>query len=121
MPLTANTPLGAFTNQTVAAINAALAQAGLAATTGNVFYLDPVNGLDTNDGASPNAVQLSGGHGPVQTLQAGYNLLRNGYNDVLVLIGNGQSSGSARITSFTWSKNAAHLVGVCAPSAVSQR
>ncbi len=120
-PLPATTPLGAFTNQTVAAINAALAQAGLAATTGNVYYVDPVNGLDTNDGLTAQAPQLSGGHGPVQTIQGGYNLLRSGYNDVLVLIGNGQASGSARITSFTWSKNAAHLVGVCAPSAVSQR
>lgn len=121
MPLPANTPVGAFTNLTIGAINAALAQAGLAATTGNVYYCDPVNGLDTNDGQTPNAVQLSGGHGPVQSLQAGYNLLRSGFNDVLVLIGNGASTGSARITTFTWSKNAAHLIGVCAPSAISQR
>jgi pectin methylesterase-like acyl-CoA thioesterase len=119
MPLPLTTPLGAFTNLTVAAINAALAQAGLAATTGNVFYLDPANGLDTNDGQTP--ATTPGGHGPVATLAAGYALLRSGYNDVLVLIGNGAASGSARITSFTWAKNAAHLVGVCAPSALSQR
>jgi hypothetical protein len=118
--LSPTTPLGAFTNLTVAAINAALGQAGFG-TTGNVYYCDPVNGLDTNDGQTPNAVQLSGGHGPVQTLAAGYNFLRSGYNDVLVLIGNGQSSGSARITTLTWSKNAAHLLGICAPSAISQR
>ena len=105
---------------TIAAINAALAQAGLAATTGNVFYLDPANGLDTNDGQTP--ATTPGGHGPVQTLQAGYNLLRSGYNDVLVLIGNGASTGSARLSAtFTWAKNAAHLIGVCAPSAISQR
>jgi len=122
MPLSLTTPLGAFTNQTVASINAALAQAGLAATTGNVYYVDPVNGLDTNDGQTPNSLAVPSGHGPVQTLQAGYNLLRNGYNDVLVLIGNGQASGSARLAAgFTWAKNAAHLVGVCAPSAISQR
>lgn len=122
MPLPANTPVGAFTNLTIAAINQALAQAGLAATTGNVYYCDPVNGLDTNDGQTPQSAQLSGGHGPVQTLGAGYNLLRNGFNDVLVLIGNGQSTGSARLSqAFVWSKNAAHLIGVCAPSAVSQR
>lgn len=122
MPLSPSTPVGAFTNLTIAAINAALAQAGLAATTGNVYYCDPVNGLDTNDGQTPQAAQLSGGHGPVQTLQAGYNLLRSGYNDVLILIGNGTSTGSARLAAtFTWSKNAAHLIGVCAPSAISQR
>lgn len=118
--LSPSTPLGAFTPSTVAAINAALAQAGLAATTGNVFYLDPVNGLDTFDGSVPARIG-STSQGPVQTLQAGYNLLRSGFNDVLVLIGNGAASGSARITTFTWAKNAAHLLGVCAPSAISQR
>lgn len=118
--LSPSTPVGAFTNVTIAAINAALAQAGLAATTGNVYYCDPVNGLDTNDGQTP--ATTPGGHGPVQSLGAGYALLRSGFNDVLVLIGNGTSSGSARLAAgFTWSKNAAHLIGVCAPSAVSQR
>lgn len=120
--LPSTTPVGAFTNLTIAAINQALLQAGLASTTGNVFYCDPVNGLDTNDGQSPTAPQLPGGHGPVQTLGAGYALLRSGYNDVLVLIGNGTSTGSARLhASFTWAKNAAHLIGICAPSAISQR
>lgn len=120
MPLALSTPLGAVTPSTLAAINTALAQAGLAATTGNVVYCDPVNGLDTNDGLTPSTTP--GGHGPVMTLGAGYNLLRNGFNDVLVLIGNGQASGSARLAAgFVWSKNAAHLIGVCAPSAVSQR
>lgn len=110
-PLATSTPLGAFTNQTVAAINSALAQAGLAATTGNVFYCDPVNGLDTNNGQSP--IVVPGGQGPVKTLGAGYNLLRSGFNDVLVLMGNGATSGSARLSAgFIWAKNAAHLVGV---------
>ncbi len=112
-------PFGAYTPQAAAAIQAALTQAGLVATTGNVFYCDPANGLDTNDGQTPTTTP--GGHGPVATLAAGYALLRSGYNDTLVLIGNGQASGSARITSFTWAKNAAHLIGVCAPSALSQR
>lgn len=119
MSLDPSTPVGAFTNKTIALINAALAQAGFG-TTGNVFYCDPVNGLDTNNGqlAASNGVA---GQGPVATLAAGYALLRSGFNDVLVLIGNGQATGSARITTFTWAKNAAHLFGVCAPSAISQR
>lgn len=119
MPLSPTTPTGAFTAQTIAAINAALLQAGFSST-GNVFYCDPVNGLDTNNGQIPASAGVAG-VGPVQSLAAGYALLRSGYNDVLVLIGNGQASGSARIATFTWSKNAAHLFGVCAPSAVSQR
>ena len=57
----------------------------------------------------------------IKTLAAGYAFLRSGYNDVLVLIGNGAATGSARIAMFTWAKNAAHLIGVCAPSAISQR
>ncbi len=119
MPLSPNTPTGAFTSLTIAAINAALLQAGFSST-GNVLYCDPVNGLDTNNGQVPASAGVPG-TGPVATLAAGYALLRNGFNDVLILIGNGQASGSARIATFTWSKNAAHLVGICAPSAVSQR
>lgn len=110
---------GAFTQQTAQLIAAAIAAAGFG-TTGKIYYCDPVNGLDTNNGQLPYNSGAAG-QGPVATLAAGYALLRSGYNDVLVLIGNGQSTGSARITTFTWSKNAAHLFGVCAPSQVSQR
>lgn len=118
--LSPSTPTGAFTSQTISAINAALVQAGLAATTGNVFYLDPKNGLDTNDGQTP--ATTPGGHGPVKTLAAGYALLRSGYNDVLVLIGDGTTAATARLSAgFTWSKNAAHLIGVCSPTLFSQR
>jgi hypothetical protein len=118
--LSPSTPVGAFTNLTIPTINAALVQAGLAGTTGNVFYCDPVNGLDTNDGQTP--ATIPGGHGPVQTLGAGYNLLRSGFNDVLILLSNGTSTGSARLhATFTWAKNAAHLIGVCAPTPISQR
>lgn len=113
------TNFGAFTIQAAQQIQQAIAQAGFG-TTGKIYYCDPVNGLDTNNGQLAATVPGTQ-NGPVATLQAGYNLLRNGFNDVLVLIGNGQASGSARITSFTWSKNAAHLIGICAPSAVSQR
>jgi hypothetical protein len=114
------TQFGAFTPAAASLIQSAISQAGIG-TSGKVYYCDPVNGLDTFDGTL--AARVPGtSQGPVQTLGAGYNLLRNGFNDVLVLIGNGQSSGSARLAAtFTWAKNAAHLIGVCAPSAVSQR
>ena len=107
------TQFGTFQLQTAQLIQTAIQQAGLGVT-GNIYYCDPVNGGDANSGTTPNNA--------VQSLSAGYNLLRSGFNDALVLIGNGQSTGSARISAtFTWSKNAAHLFGVCAPSAVSQR
>ena len=110
---------GAFTIQAAQLIQNAINQRGFGVT-GNVYYCDPVNGLDTNNGQLPASGGVAG-QGPVATLAAGYALLRSGFNDALVLIGNGQSTGSARITTFTWSKNAAHLFGICAPSAVSQR
>lgn len=104
---------GAFTIQTAAAIQAALQRIGLG-TTGNVYYLNPANGNDNGPGTTPATA--------FQTLAAGYAALASGNNDVLVLIGNGTSTGSARLAAgFTWAKNAAHLIGVCAPSAVSQR
>ncbi len=110
---------GAFTIQAAQLIQAAIAKAGFG-TTGNTFYCDPVNGLDTNNGQL--AATIPGtSQGPVQSLLAGYNLLRSGFNDVLVLIGNGAATGSARIASFTWAKNAAHLFGICSPSWISQR
>src|SRR5713101_3436595 len=114
------TQFGTFNPSTAQLIQNAINEAGLG-TTGNVCYCDPVNGLDTNNVQLPSTVTGTT-QGLVKTLNAGYNLLRNGFNDVLVLIGNGQASGSARLSAgFTWAKNAAHLIGVCAPSAVSQR
>ena len=105
--------LGPLTYAGALAIQQAVAAMGVG-TSGNVYYCDPVNGLDVNYGTSP---QQS-----VQTLPAGYALLKSGNNDVLVLEGNGASGGSARISAnFTWAKDACHLIGICSPSMVSQR
>lgn len=104
--------LGVIDLPNALALQASINAAGIG-TTGNIFYLDPVNGNDGNLGNTPSTA--------VQTLAAGYALLVSGHNDVLVLIGNGASSGSARITTFTWAKSAAHLIGICAPSSLSQR
>ena len=104
--------MGALSYTNAQIIQSAIARSGLGMT-GNIYYLDPVNGLDGNAGNLPSSA--------VQTLAAGYALLTSGNNDVLVLIGNGASTASARITSFTWAKSACHLIGVCAPSAISQR
>lgn len=104
--------LGALDLASAKAIQSYVNRLGLG-TTGNIYYLDPVNGLDTNDGSSPAKA--------VQTLAQGYALLVSGNNDVLVLIGNGAASGSCRITTFTWAKSACHLIGICSPSQISQR
>lgn len=107
------TQVGAFTNATQSIINNLL-QNTIGVTTGNVYYLDPVNGLDTNSGLATNQA--------VQSLSAAYGLCTSGNNDVVVLMGNGLASGSARISSgFTWSKNATHLLGVCSGTRFSPR
>ena len=114
-------PFGAYTPQAAAAIQQQIANAGFG-TTGNIYYLDPLNGIDGNSGATPYGIPGQTGTGAVKTLAAGYALLREGKNDVLVLIGNGLTTATARLTaSFTWSKNAAHFVGICSGSWVSQR
>jgi hypothetical protein len=116
----ANMPLGVLGTAAQQAIQQALNNIATGAT-GSVFYLDPVNGSDSNNGLAAQAGSPGSGIGPVQSLAAGYALLVDGHNDTLVLIGNGASTGSARITTFTWKKSATRLIGVCAPSAVSQR
>jgi hypothetical protein len=95
--------------------------------TGRWFFVDPTSGTDGNSGRSPDRA--------LKTLYAAHALMRDGYNDVCVLIGNGQASGSARLSTalaqavspaatsgtLNWSKSAAHLIGTSAPTRVSQR
>ena len=95
--------------------------------TGTWWFVDPVNGLDGNAGTSPGQA--------LQSLYRAVSLAGNGTNDVVVLIGNGQSSGTARLSlaaaqavnssaasgTLNWNKNALHLIGVAAPSRVGQR
>jgi len=110
---------GVFTRADIDAIYASIAAIQW---TGNTYYLDPVNGLDTNNGLYPASLLGQAGNGPVKTLAAAYALLVSGNNDTIVLIGNGASSGTARVeASFTWSKNACRLIGIAAPSVYSQR
>jgi hypothetical protein len=94
--------------------------------TGNYFFVDPVNGADGNEGS----VEL-----PLKTLYGALAKCTAGNNDVVVLIGNGSASGSARLSTalaqeinpaatagtLNWNKDATHLIGVCAPTAVAQR
>lgn len=103
-----------------------MGMSGLPLTTGNVIFVDPVNGNDGNIGSADQ---------PMQTLYGGHYRARDGYNDVVVLVGNGQSSGSARLSlanaqvwtpaatagTLNWTKNAVHLVGMAAPTLTAQR
>ena len=95
--------------------------------TGTYWFVNPASGADGNEGTSPEF--------PFKTLYRAVSRAADGNNDVIVLIGNGQSSGTARLSAelaqtitpaatsgtLNWSKNALHLVGVSAPTAVGQR
>ena len=93
---------------------------------GKWFFVDPVNGNDGNTGASDN---------PLATLYKAHAMMTAGKNDVCVIVGNGAASGTARLSTalaqsvdstatvgtLVWSKNACHLIGMTAPTAVAQR
>jgi hypothetical protein len=77
----------------------------LAVTGGFIYYLDPLNGVDSNDGMSPETA--------VKSLAIGYGKLRSGFNDTLIYLSN-TSTPINLSAAFTWSKNNAHLIGVSA-------
>ena len=82
--------------------------------TGDVYFCDPANGSDSNDGRSPQRA--------FDTLAKAHSAMTAGQGDVVYLYSTGQSSGTARVTSaLTWSKDNTHIVGVCAPTFISQR
>lgn len=95
--------------------------------TGTYIFCDPARGSDGNDGSAPDQA--------VATLYRAHALATAGRNDVVVLIGDGSTTGTARLSKalaqsidssattgvLTWSKNATHLIGVTAPAMVAQR
>ena len=113
------TGVGAFTDATANIINSNFNQIPWGGIiTGNVIYLDPANTFqgssDTNTGLSPQSACL--------TLAGAYAKLRSGYNDGIVLLANGATSSTARLSAnFTWAKSAAHFFGACAPTLYGQR
>jgi len=81
--------------------------------TGNVFYVDPKNGSDGQVGTL---------QAPFQTLGQAFNACVAGHNDLIVLISDGTTASSARLTAgFNWNKAATHLIGVCSGSRNSNR
>lgn len=95
--------------------------------TGTWFFVDPANGSDGFDGLSPSSA--------FSTLYRAHAAMTAGKNDVCLLIGNGSTTGTARLSTalaqtidstatagtLNWTKNACHLIGVTAPTGVAQR
>jgi hypothetical protein len=81
---------------------------------GKKYFVDGLNGSDSLPGDRPDR--------PMLTLAAAFARCVAGQNDVIYIIGNGQASGSIRLSAnFAWNKNATHLIGITAPTRVSQR
>lgn len=81
--------------------------------TGNYYFVDPANGADGNEGS----VEL-----PLATLDGALDKCTAGNNDVVILIGDGATTNTARLSAtLTWDKNATHLIGITAPTGVAQR
>lgn len=75
------------------------------------YYVDPVNGLDSNDGLSPGTA-LAG-------LAAAYaKTVANQHDTIFYISGSGSITLSAALT---WSKNYVHLIGIAAPTEMAQR
>ncbi len=82
--------------------------------TSKTFFVSGAEGSDGNDGTTPKKALAS--------VSKAHSLMTTGKNDVCFVMGNGQTSGTARETAtITWSKDACHLVGVAAPGVVAQR
>lgn len=73
---------------------------GLPFTFGTTYYVDYDNGLDTNDGLTPET--------PVKTVAYGYSLMATNKNDVLVL---SAYSGHPLSAMLTVSKSRVHFIG----------
>lgn len=99
--------------------------AGAPLFTGNWYFVNPAAGSDGNTGAADS---------PLATIYAGYAKCTAGNNDVVVIVGNGATTGTARMSTalaqiitpaattgtVTWAKNATHLIGM-ASGAIDSR
>lgn len=78
------------------------------------FFVDPANGSDGNDGLTPNSA--------LDTVSAAYAKAVDKRGDVIYLLNDGNTSGTARESAtITWAKDNTHLIGMCAPTFISQR
>lgn len=85
-------------------------------TQGNFYFVKPSSGDDGNDGKSPTTA--------VKTVSHALSLCTAGQNDTVFLFAESNTAASTtdyQSSALAWNKDLTHLIGVCAPSAVSQR
>lgn len=109
MAFTPITGGGTFTRRNIEAINDNFARLFATVATGNAIYCSPgATGVQDQDGSEDK---------PYTSIVTAYSKMRTGKNDIMFLVGDGTTGATARITStLALSKNAAHIIGVGAPS-----
>lgn len=105
---------GVFSRQNISDINSNFSQLVANFTPGNLIYCDPAS--------SNTATQDGSQERPYTSLVTAFGAARNGKNDVILLVGNGAASGSARLSdTLAWNKDAVHLCGVSSGVNISNR
>jgi hypothetical protein len=97
---------GVMTYQTVAIINQFLASQGII-TQGNVWWVRPVTGSDSNNGLSPTTA--------FKTLSQAQTAAVANQNDVVLMCAEGATASATtdyQSTTLVWAKNLVHLVGI---------
>lgn len=85
-------------------------------TSGDIYYVKPNSGSDSNDGKSLDA--------PFATLSAAHSAMTADQHDTCFLIAESNSASSTsdyQSATLTWSKDLCHLIGVGAPGHFSHR
>lgn len=101
-------PYGAYTPAAAGAINVAIENAG-SVLVRDKYWVDVVNGDNQNSGEDRSAA--------LKSFTKAYEKCVSGQNDAVVIVGNGGTGASVRLTStFTWAKNATHLIGAAPAS-----
>lgn len=81
--------------------------------TGNWYFCDAVNGSNGNDGSAGQ---------PIASLTEAYRRMTDGHNDVAVIVGDGSTAATQRLSAqLVWAKDACHIIGMTAPAMISQR
>lgn len=72
-----------------------------------VYFVDPANGSDSNYGLRPDNA--------LDTVAAAYAKTVDKQGDIVILLGDGSTTGTARDAAIVWSNSNTHLIGVTAP------
>lgn len=108
--------MGGFTNfpRGVSSLGHPVLPSGLFGKNSKAFFVNPADGSDSHDGLSPSRA--------LATVSKAYSLTTDKQGDVVYLLNDGNTSGTSREdATITWANDNTHLIGICAPTMISQR